>query len=100
MCSNRESGRILVPRSERGCVVRPGFSAPPKRLKGGECGRSVMPMKPLACWLGKHSWMMRIEHGEEFAVCATCGKERGGGPGGGGAQREHEWERAHNVDGG
>jgi hypothetical protein len=56
-------------------------------------------MKSLACWLGKHSWTTRIEHGEEFAVCAACGKERGGGFGGEG-QREREWERAHNVDAG
>jgi hypothetical protein len=57
-------------------------------------------MRRLACWLGKHSWTTRIEHGEEFSVCSACGKERGGRGGGGGAQREHEWERAHNVDAG
>jgi hypothetical protein len=32
-------------------------------------------MKPLACWLGKHSWTMRVEHGEEFFVCSACDKE-------------------------
>jgi hypothetical protein len=49
-------------------------------------------MKPVACWFGKHSWTTRIDHGEEFSVCSACGKERRGGGGDGGRQREHNWE--------
>jgi len=31
-------------------------------------------MKRLACWIGRHKWELRIDHGEEFKVCAVCGK--------------------------
>jgi hypothetical protein len=50
-------------------------------------------MKRLACLLGRHSWTRRIDHGEEFSVCSICGKEKKGGGSGGGATREHVWDR-------
>jgi hypothetical protein len=55
-------------------------------------------VKRLACWLGRHRWKTRIDHGEEFSACAVCGRERRGGSGGGGnAMREHVWDRTDNV---
>ena len=49
-------------------------------------------------YLSEHSRTTRIDHGEEFSVCSACGKERGGRGGGvAGAQREHDWGRAHDV---
>ena len=53
-------------------------------------------MKPLACWLGRHRWETRIEQGEEFSVCAACGKERGDGSGSKGypdAMNTRGWDR-------
>ena len=47
-------------------------------------------MKPLICWLGRHEWTTRIDHGEEFSVCSGCGKERRGAGGGGGDRRDRE----------
>jgi hypothetical protein len=35
-------------------------------VEGGE-------MKSLACWVGRHCWTTRIEHGEEYNICAACG---------------------------
>ena len=31
-------------------------------------------MKRLACWIGRHKWELRIDHGDEFKVCAVCGR--------------------------
>jgi hypothetical protein len=31
-------------------------------------------MKSLACWIGRHKWELRIDHGDEFKVCAVCKK--------------------------
>jgi hypothetical protein len=31
-------------------------------------------MKKLACRLGRHDWTARVEGGEEYEVCAACGK--------------------------
>jgi hypothetical protein len=31
-------------------------------------------MRKLACRLGRHDWKMRVEGGEEYRVCAACGK--------------------------
>ena len=31
-------------------------------------------MKKLACRLGRHDWTTRVEEGEEYKVCAACGK--------------------------
>ncbi len=53
-------------------------------------------MKPLACWLGRHRWQTRIEQGEEFSVCAACGKEGGVGGGTKGdpdVMNTHGWDR-------
>ena len=33
-----------------------------------------MAMKRLSCWIGRHKWELRTDHGEEFKVCAVCGK--------------------------
>ena len=30
--------------------------------------------KKLMCWLGRHSWMTRVEGGESYKVCSECGK--------------------------
>jgi hypothetical protein len=35
-------------------------------VEGGE-------MKSLACWVGRHRWTTRIEHGEEYNTCEACG---------------------------
>jgi hypothetical protein len=35
-------------------------------VEGGE-------MKSLACWVGRHRWTTRIEHGEEYNICEVCG---------------------------
>jgi hypothetical protein len=32
--------------------------------------------KPLACRIGRHKWSTKVEHGETYAVCTACGKER------------------------
>lgn len=37
-------------------------------------------MKTLACRLGRHVWTMRVEAGEEYGVCAVCGKTSSGPP--------------------
>ena len=34
-----------------------------------------MPSR-LACWIGRHTWVKRVEEGESYSVCDTCGKER------------------------
>jgi hypothetical protein len=34
-------------------------------------------MKRLACWIGRHKWELRTDHGDEFKVCAMCGKVPG-----------------------
>jgi hypothetical protein len=34
-------------------------------------------MKSLACWIGRHKWELRTDHGDEFTVCALCGKVPG-----------------------
>ena len=31
-------------------------------------------MKKLACRLGRHEWTTRVEEGESYKVCASCGK--------------------------
>jgi hypothetical protein len=31
-------------------------------------------MKKLACRLGRHEWTTRVEGGENYKVCASCGK--------------------------
>jgi len=31
-------------------------------------------MKKLACRLGRHEWTTRVEGGESYKVCASCGK--------------------------
>jgi hypothetical protein len=31
-------------------------------------------MKKLACRLGRHDWTTRVEGGENYKVCAACGK--------------------------
>jgi hypothetical protein len=31
-------------------------------------------MKKLACRLGRHDWTTRVEEGESYEVCASCGK--------------------------
>ena len=31
-------------------------------------------MKKLACRLGRHDWTTRVEGGESYKVCASCGK--------------------------
>jgi hypothetical protein len=31
-------------------------------------------MKSLACWIGRHRWETQVEQGNEFKVCAVCGK--------------------------
>jgi hypothetical protein len=28
----------------------------------------------LACRLGRHQWVRRVEQGESYTVCAVCGK--------------------------
>jgi hypothetical protein len=32
-------------------------------------------MKKLSCWLGRHAWETRVEQGESYRRCSTCGKE-------------------------
>jgi hypothetical protein len=31
-------------------------------------------MKKLACRLGRHEWTTRVERGESYKVCSSCGK--------------------------
>jgi hypothetical protein len=31
-------------------------------------------MKKLACRLGRHEWTTRVEEGESYKVCSSCGK--------------------------
>jgi hypothetical protein len=31
-------------------------------------------MKKLSCWVGRHAWTNRIEHGDEYSVCSKCGR--------------------------
>ena len=38
----------------------------------------VVSVKRLACRLGRHSWTTRIEAGDEYELCAVCGRTRGG----------------------
>jgi hypothetical protein len=26
------------------------------------------------CWLGRHSWVTRVENGESHTLCSACGK--------------------------
>jgi hypothetical protein len=26
------------------------------------------------CWLGRHSWVTRVENGESYTACSACGK--------------------------
>jgi hypothetical protein len=35
-------------------------------------------MKTLLCWVGRHAWTTRIEHGEKYSVCSVCGKSASG----------------------
>ena len=30
--------------------------------------------KKLACRMGRHEWTTRVEEGESYKVCASCGK--------------------------
>ena len=30
--------------------------------------------KKLACWIGRHTWVTRVEQGESYKVCSACGK--------------------------
>jgi hypothetical protein len=32
-------------------------------------------MKTLACWIGRHEWTTRSEHGHTYTVCAKCDRE-------------------------
>jgi hypothetical protein len=32
-------------------------------------------MRSLGCWIGRHEWTSRVEQGEQYEVCARCGKE-------------------------
>jgi hypothetical protein len=43
-------------------------------------------VKTLACRLGRHEWTMRVEAGEEYRVCAVCGKASSGPPSSRGGQ--------------
>jgi hypothetical protein len=31
-------------------------------------------MRRLACMLGRHTWTTHVERGDEYNVCARCGK--------------------------
>jgi hypothetical protein len=30
-------------------------------------------MQRLACWVGRHRWTTRIDHGEGYRICEACG---------------------------
>jgi hypothetical protein len=32
-------------------------------------------MRPLACWIGRHEWTSRVEQGQSYTVCVSCGAE-------------------------
>ncbi len=37
--------------------------------------------KKLSCWIGRHTWVTRVEQGESYKVCSACGKPPRGGKG-------------------
>ena len=41
-------------------------------VEGGVTART------LSCWLGRHSWTSRADHGESYEICSVCGKLRQG----------------------
>jgi len=38
----------------------------------------VLPVR-FKCRIGRHQYVTRVEGGEEYTVCAVCGKERDDG---------------------
>ncbi len=53
--------------------------------------RGEMPSR-LACWIGRHTWVKRVEEGESYSVCDTRGKER--------EERRDRWGDAPGTGGG
>ena len=62
-------------------AARDGVSSPGSVSSGviGSARRDWLrrgaAMKPLACWLGRHEWTARLEQGQSYTVCASCGSE-------------------------
>ena len=62
-------------------AARDGVSSPGSVSSGviGSARRDWLrrgaAMKPLACWLGRHEWTTRLEQGQSYTVCASCGSE-------------------------
>jgi hypothetical protein len=34
--------------------------------------------RKLSCYIGRHAWTVKSEHGEEYTVCSNCGKIQSG----------------------
>ena len=47
---------------------------PERRTLRLSLAREADVARKLACWIGRHTWVTRVEQGESDKVCSACGK--------------------------
>ena len=56
-------------------------SLPERRTLRLSLAREADVAKKLACWIGRHTWVTRVEQGASYQVCSACGRPARGGKG-------------------